>query len=121
MASGEYSWPDLTLDVSYLETGIMGLFLIDLISLAKTKAVLLKNFRLQPSEVDRMVYWEYEYLLESLNEQIKEENERQQAEMDKYKVQERLNSLNSKPKYPTPPKMPTMPSFGSMTAPPMRF
>ena len=58
------------------------LFFIDIRNLIYTKSVLLKNFRLLPSEVDRMYYWEYEYLIEDLNKQVKEENDNQQAQLD---------------------------------------
>lgn len=119
-ASKEYDWPDVKLDETYIERGIIGLFMIDILRLAQTKAALLKNFHMQPSEVDNMVYWEYEYLIEALNQQVKEENDRQQAEMDKYKINDKLNSFNSKPNFAAPKQL-QMPSFGTMTAPSIKF
>ena len=105
------------MDESYLERGIIGLFFIDLLQLSQTKAALLRNFRMQPSEVDSMAYWEYEYLLEALNQQVQEENKRQQEEMDKYKIQEKLAAASRRPKAPPPvpaPKMPSVPSLGGI-------
>lgn len=109
------------MDNSYLERGILDLFMIDVVSLSQTKAALMKNFHIQPSEIDKMPYWEYEYILKALNQQVKEENEKQQAEMDKYRIQEKMKSINTSPKYPSTPKMPSMPSFGSMKAPSFKF
>lgn len=86
----------------------MRLFMIDLVNLIQTKAALLKNFRLQPSEVDAMPYWEYEYFLLALNKQIQEENDRQQGEMSKYN----LNDLTN-PKMPKM-EMPKMPNFNNL-------
>lgn len=118
--NNEYSWPDETIDASYIERGIIGLFVIDILRLAQTKAALLKNFRMQPSEVDKMVYWEFEYMIEALNQQVKDENERQQAEMEKYKVNENLSKASKPPKY-SAPKTPQMPSFGTMKTPSFKF
>ena len=77
-----------------------------------------KNFNIAPSEIDRMYYWEYEYLLDEVNNHIKEENERQEKENDKYgdmnpKSMMR-NAQSSMPKMSgySMPKMPSMPSFG---------
>lgn len=99
------------MDDTYIDKAIMKLFMIDIINLIQTKAVLLKNFRLQPSEVDAMPYWEYEYLLLAINKQVQDENDRQQAEMDKYKINERMNAIpTSPPKF----EMPKMPDMGRM-------
>lgn len=117
MEDQEYTWPDVKLDESYIERGILGLFSIDVVRLTQTKAALLKNFRMQPSEVDQMVYWEFEYFINALNQQVKEENDRQQAEMDKYKVNDRMASMNRQPKI----NQPKYPSFGSFKAPSMKF
>lgn len=95
----------------------MGLYIIDLLRLSDTKAALLKNFRMQPSEVDKMVYWEYELLLESLNKMVNEENERQQKEMDKYHVNEHMDSIRSGKMMKTPDMNFKTPDFGSMKVP----
>ena len=42
-----------------------------------------KEFHIQPSEIDAMPVWEYEIFMKELNDIIKEENEKQQKEMDK--------------------------------------
>ena len=74
------------LDSSYIESAIIGLWKINVISLIKTKASITKEFHISPNEIDKMVYWEYEMFLDALNDQIKETNEQQQGEMDKYDI-----------------------------------
>lgn len=85
---------------------------IDIVNLIKTKAILSKNFHIQPSEVDMMPMWEYEMYLGYLNDLVKEENEQQQAEMDKHNIKDYQKMTNPKnmQKMTQPPKMPSMPS-----------
>lgn len=107
-----------------LDYAIIKLFIIDLAKLAELKATLAKNFHIQPSEIDRMVYWEYELFLQSMNEQVKEENDRQKAEMDKYHINEHLDSVRpgNIRKMTDPSRYsPQMPSFGSMKTPNFKF
>lgn len=103
---------------------VIRLFIIDLAKLAELKATLAKNFHIQPSEIDRMVYWEYELFLQSMNDQVKEENDRQKAEMDKYHINEHLDAVRpgNIRKMTDPGKYsPQMPSFGSMKTPSFKF
>lgn len=103
------------LDNSYLESAIFGLFRIDLINYIKVKSILAKEFHIQPSEIDRMPAWEYELFMKEINQAVKEENERNKAEMDKagYDKAQKM----SDPKYAKHmaqnqmPKMPNMNSF----------
>ena len=71
------------LDNSYLETAIFGLFKIDILNFIKVKSILAKEFHIQPSEIDAMPAWEYELFMKEINQAVKEENERNKAEMDK--------------------------------------
>ena len=57
------------------------LFRINLIQLIKNKASLSKHFHLQPSEIDRMQYWEYEAFMKEVNEMITEENKQTEDQM----------------------------------------
>ena len=75
----------------------------------KLRAVFLKSFRLQPSEMDSLPYYEIEILLDILTESVEEENAR-------YKEEEaKQQTMYSSPNYKTPsmPKinMPSMPKF----------
>lgn len=53
-----------------------------------------------------MVYWEYEMFLDALNDQIKETNEQQQGEMDKYDI-DKYQKMAQNPQKMMP-KMPNM-------------
>lgn len=117
-------WPEATLNASYLEFAIIKLFIIDIPRLVELKSALSKNFHIQPSEIDGMAYWEYEMYIRYIQEQVKEENDRQKAEMDKYKVQDAMkmaNPNNVRKMTDINTRMPQMPSFGTMKAPSMKF
>jgi hypothetical protein len=70
----------------------------------KNKFEFLWQKGVQPSEIDRMPYWEFECYILYMNEKNKEENDRNKEENDNH------------PKMPTMPniKMPTMPNMPSM-------
>ena len=77
-----------------------------------------KNFYIAPSEIDRMYYWEYEYMLDEVNNNIKTENERNEKENEKYgnmnpksMMSNARNSMAHMPKSPSF-SMPSLPSFG---------
>lgn len=103
------------IDSTYIEYCIFSLFKIDIINLIKTKASLTKNFHIQPSEIDRMPMWEYELFISEINNQVKEENDQQQKEMDKYNipdVKKLSNPSNAMKSYSgNIPKVPNMPKF----------
>ena len=76
------------MDSSYIEYAIFGLMRIDLVSFIKIKASLAKNFHIQPSEVDKMPMWEYEMFIMQINDMVKEENDKQEAESKKYNIKD---------------------------------
>ena len=56
--------------------------------------------------------WEYEMFIEELNDQVKEENKRQQDEMDKYHINDIQKMTNPKNMNSMMnPKMPKMPNI----------
>ena len=59
-----------------------------------------------------MPMWEYEMFIKELNEQVKEENKKQEADMDKYHVNDyrKMTNPNNMGKM-MQPKMPSMPSM----------
>lgn len=65
-----------------------------------------------------MPYWEYELFVKQLNDAAQEENDKQQAEMDKYHVGEYMNMARpgniSKMTQNAVPKMPDMGGIGKM-------
>ena len=58
--------------------------------------MLSKNFHIQPTEIDKMPMWEYEMYIMQLNEIVKEENEGQKREADKYHVDEYMRIASPK-------------------------
>lgn len=88
----------------------------------KNKVALAKNFNIAPSEIDRMYYWEYEYMLDEVNNNIKEDNERREAEEAKYGNLNPRSMMRDAGKYMPKngygnyrlPSSPRIPSFGSI-------
>ena len=97
---------DDRLDSSYIESAIFGLWKISIVGLIKTKASITKNFHIPPSEIDGMMMWEFELFIEALNDQIKEDNERDEAETSKYDVSKYQKMAQNPSKMM--PKMPNM-------------
>ena len=98
-----------------LEFSVIKLFQVRLLNLIKNKVGLAKNFYIAPSEIDRMYYWEYEYMLDEVNNNIKAENERQEKENAKYgDMSPKSMMRNAQSQMPKMPSMniPKMPSFG---------
>ena len=111
----------MVLDNSYLESAIFNLFKIDILNYIQIKAVLAKEFHIQPSELDAMPAWEYEIFMKELNKLVKEENDRNKQEMDKSGVSDAQKMANSKNirkmQQSSMPKTPSMPSMGSIKMP----
>lgn len=71
-----------------------------------------------------MPFWEYEYFLRALNDAVEEENNKQQEEMDKYKINDYMkmahpSTINRMMSNATP-KMPNI-SIGSMNTSGFKF
>ena len=100
------------MDTSYIEVNIFTLFKIDVANLIKIKAVLSKEFHIQPSEIDKMPAWEYELYVKEINDIVKEENERNKQEMDKAGLKDAQKASNpnniQKMQSAAMPKMPSI-------------
>lgn len=98
------------LDDTYIEYCLYLLWKIDVLELIKLKASIAKQFHIQPSEIDRMSYWEYEYFVRYINDMVKEENDEQEKQMssnDMGGMRKQINNM-SKMKQPTYPKIPNI-------------
>lgn len=91
----------------------------------KNKVALAKNFNIAPSEIDRLYYWEYEYMLDEVNNNIKAENERNEKEQEKYGNMNPRSMMRDAKKYAPSsgsgfnlPHMPKMPSFAGVPSMP---
>jgi len=67
---------------------------------------------IQPSELDRMNYWEFEEYINLLNDRNKEENDRTKSQNEQ-QAEQQNNMMSNMPKMPNmnsfkPPTMPKM-------------
>ena len=53
---------------------------MDIRNLVRNKLNICKEYHIQPSEIDRLQYYEYEYMLEEINKDIKEQEKRQKEQ-----------------------------------------
>lgn len=63
---------------SSIELAIFKTFCVDLLRLIKMKMALSKNWNISFSEIDNLMYWEYEYLLLEAKDQIDKEKAKQE-------------------------------------------
>ena len=96
-----------------MEMSIFRTFQIDLLRLIKNKVVLCKNFNLQPSEVDRMCFYEYEYFIAEVQDTIKREQEAKEEQ------ENNQNQNFSSSKFMRQAKA-NMPNFSTMKYPKLR-
>lgn len=79
----EFRSLELDNDATYFEDLIYAGFRVDAMDIISIKAQLSKAFHIQPSEVDRMPFWEFELYMKELERLVKEENEENKKQMDK--------------------------------------
>jgi len=60
------------------------MFRVNIRNLVKNKLSIAREWHIAPSEVDRMVYFEYEQILEEINEVNKEQQKQREEEEKKY-------------------------------------
>lgn len=89
-----------------MESAVYLIYQINLENLVANKLYICKEYHIQPSEIDRMVYFDYEKLLELINEDQKKQKEENEAQNNQY--QQNMPSMSS---YTSGFKMPTMPKI----------
>ena len=67
-----------------MESALYSIWRVDVRNLVRSKLIISRDYHIQPSEIDKMVYFEYEYILEDINEERKEQEKRNQEEEKKY-------------------------------------
>lgn len=98
-----------------LEHAIYMMFRISLKNLVKNKLYICKEYHLQPSEIDRMVYYEYEWILEEINILQKEQEKQNEAQQKEYDSMHKNMNPNSMMRN----MQSSMPNMGSMKMPNM--
>ena len=90
------------------------LWRVNLRNLVKNKLYISRDWHIAPSEIDRLVYFEYEQMLEDINEFNKEQEKKSKEEREQYdnmmsksKMNTNFNSMyknaqSSLPKVPIP-------------------
>ena len=94
---------------------IIKAFIINLRNLTKNKLFICKEYHIQPSEIDRMQFWEYEWYTDEIKEISKaQEKEQKRQEKEYSSIQGSMNPSNmmrnvsqSMPSV-SMPKMPTI-------------
>ena len=94
---------------------IIKAFIVNLRNLTKNKLFICKEYHIQPSEIDRMQFWEYEWYTDEIKEITKEqEKEQKRQEKEHASLQSSMNPSNmmrnvsqSMPSV-SMPKMPTI-------------
>ena len=98
-----------------LEHAIYVMFRINMKNLVKNKLYICKEYHLQPSEIDRMVYFEYEWVLEEINLLQKEQEKQNESQQKEYEsLRQSMNITNV-----TKNMQSSMPNVGSMKMPNM--
>ena len=98
-----------------MESALYSIWSIDVQNLVRNKFILCREYHIQPSEIDRMYYFEYEMLIDEVKEYVKEQNKQKQKEdkntpnYNSMMSQQRAMMNNYKPSM-SMPKM-SMPSF----------
>jgi hypothetical protein len=91
------------------------LFQISLENFFKTKTYLLYHLRLQPSEVEKLPFYEYEYIVQNLIDILKE---KQEAEENQHKSHSDVSpSSLMRDAGKSMPKMPSMSSYSPTNFP----
>lgn len=100
---------------TYIEEAIYALFSVNIFDIISVKAQLSKEFSIQPSELDKMPFWEFEMYLKELERLTKEENDRQKAEYDRSGAKDAMKMTKpgamDKMMSNTMSKMPQMPNM----------
>ena len=99
-----------------MEFAIYSLFQIDVRNLAKNKLLICKEFNVQFSEIMKLVFFEYEYLIEDIKQIQKERETQEEAQQKEYGQLQRqmrnpMQFAAQNFKMPSAPKIGQMPSF----------
>lgn len=63
--------------------------------MVRNKLYICKEYHIQPSEIDNLVYFEYEYMLEDINKEQKEQEKKNKDDEKKYAGLGRTPNYNS--------------------------
>ena len=94
---------------------LSSLFQISLLNFYKVRVLLLEKLHLQPTELDLLPFYEYEFTLEIYNDLLKERNKQEQQqtqdEKDKYNMDNMAGQAKRQMSNVKVPNMPSMPKI----------
>ena len=67
-----------------MEQALYSMLRVNLRNLVKNKLWIAKDWHICPSEIDKLVYYEYEWMLDEINEDHKEQEKRSKEEQKQY-------------------------------------
>ena len=67
---------------------------IDVRNLVQNKFILCREYHIQPSEIDRMLMFEYEYLIEDIKAYVKKQEEQQKEDEKNNKIPSMNNMMS---------------------------
>jgi len=67
-----------------MESVLCSIWQVDVRNLVVNKLYICRDYHIQPSEIDKMVYFEYEYIWEEIKKEQKEQEKRQKEDEKKY-------------------------------------
>ena len=69
-----------------MESALYSMWSINIRSLVQNKFILCREYHIQPSEIDRMLMFEYEYLLEDITDYVKEQEKQRKKDEKENKM-----------------------------------
>ena len=63
--------------------------------MVKSKLYICRDWHIQPSEIDKLMYFEYEYMIQDINKENKEQEKRNKEEEKKYGSIGKMPNYNS--------------------------
>ena len=98
-----------------MEQALYSMLRVNLRNLVKNELYICKEWHIQPSEIDKLPYYEYEWMIDEINEHNKEQEKRSKQEQEQYdsmkKGMPNMNNIMKGYQQPTLPKV-SLPKFG---------
>lgn len=98
-----------------MEQALYLMFRVNMENLVKNKLHICREWHIQPSEIDRLQYFEYEQMIDEIKSYNKEQEKQQQAQNKEYEqMRKSANQQQNLSNY----KMPQLPKFGGTSSSP---
>lgn len=78
-----------------MESALYSIWAINLRNLARNKLHICREWHIQPSEIDKLPYYQYEEYLELIQEHNKEEEKRRKQDEKNHKIPNMTSMMNS--------------------------